>query len=258
MSDSETNTAGTGVRLSIITATFNASATLQHCIDSVAAQTCSVEHVVVDGGSNDSTMQIVEANGEHIARSVSESDDGLYDAMNKGVDLCRGDVIGILNADDFYADDWVLEKVSQVFQDPSVDACYGDLLYVAEDDIERVTRTWRSGHYSHKRFLWGWMPPHPTFFVRRKLYDDFGRFNLSLGSAADYELMLRFLYKHRASAHYLPHVLVKMRAGGVSNASWSNRLAANRMDRRAWQVNELSPLPWTTLVKPARKVLQWL
>ena len=244
--------------LSLITATFNAEQTLAHNLRCVAEQSVPVEHVIVDGGSRDGTMDVVEAHRAHLAQVVSEKDDGLYDAMNKGIRMVTGDVVGILNADDFYPDNNVLAKVLAAFDDPDVGACYGDLWYVNADDSGKTVRRWRAGEFDSKKFFWGWMPPHPTFFVRRELYDEFGDFNLALGSAADYELMLRFLLRHGVKARYVPSVLVHMRVGGVSNASLSNRLAANRMDRQAWRVNGLTPYPWTTMAKPLRKIVQWL
>lgn len=216
------------------------------------------EHIVIDGGSTDGTAEIVGRSGDAVARFVSEPDDGIYDAMNKGIALATGEVVGILNADDLYADDRVLSDVAKVFEDPSVDSCYGDLVYVDPSDTGRVVRTWRAGSYRKKLFYRGWMPPHPTFFVRRAVYERFGLFNLSLGSAADYELMLRFLLRHGISTVYIPRVLVRMRAGGVSNLSLGNRLRANRMDRMAWKVNGLALRPWTILMKPVRKIPQFL
>jgi len=139
--------------------------------------------------------------------------------MNKGINLATGDVIGILNADDYYASQDVLLKVVEVFKDQSIDSCYGDLMYVDANNTGRVLRYWHSGPFAPHRFYSGWMPPHPTFFVRRKIYEKYGLFNLSLGSAADYELMLRFLLKHKVSTAYIPSILVKMRNGGVSNVS---------------------------------------
>jgi glycosyltransferase len=197
--------------------------------------------------------------------------------MNKGIRLSTGDVIGILNADDFYADERVLEKVADVFANQSVDACYGDLVYVKEQGSRikdrgsrcssqishlgaqdyHVVRYWKSQSFHPDKFYWGWMPPHPTFFVRRSVYEKYGLFNLNHGSAADYEIMLRFLLKHRIKVAYIPEVLVKMRVGGVSNASLENRLKANQMDRKAWEVNGLKPYPWTLWMKPLRKIPQW-
>jgi glycosyltransferase len=182
---------------------------------------------------------------------------GIYDAMNKGILAATGDVVGILNADDFYAHGEVLAKVVDVFADKTIDSCYGDLVYVAASDTSRVFRSWRAGPYDVNQFYMGWMPPHPTFFVRRRVYEKYGLFNLDLGSAADYELMLRFLLKHRIKVAYLPEVLVHMRVGGVSNSSVKNRLRANANDRRAWEVNGLKPYPWTLWMKPIRKIPQY-
>ena len=252
--------------ISIITATFNAAATVADCLQSVASQTHSAEHIVIDGVSTDATLEVVRRNSPH-ARIISEPDHGIYDAMNKGIAAAKGTVIGILNADDFYASNRVLEKVAKVFDDPSVDACYGDLLYVAETaaalpvgqktEAFRTIRYWKSGACAPNKFYWGWMPPHPTFFVRRHVYERYGLFNLALGSAADYELMLRFLLKENVAAAYIPEVLVKMRTGGASNANMGNRIKANIKDRKAWEVNGLRPYPWTLFLKPVRKIPQW-
>ncbi len=244
--------------ISIITATFNAGETVGDCLASVQGQQgVSVEHIVIDGGSTDTTLDIVRNSG-HVARLVSEPDDGIYDAMNKGISLATGKVVGILNADDFYTSDQVLAGVVRAFADDAAQACYGDLQYVDYSDTDKVVRHWHSGEFNGPaQFYRGWMPPHPTFFVRRKVYGKYGLFNLELGSAADYEIMLRFLVKHRLRTAYIPQVLVKMRTGGVSNASVGNRLAANRMDRKAWTVNGLRPYPWTLWMKPLRKVGQW-
>ena len=245
------------VRISIITATYNSAATVSDCLASVAGQTVHAEHLIVDGASSDGTVDVVQRFGASVDL-VSEPDGGIYDAMNKGIARAGGDVVGILNSDDFYASDTVLAQVAQAFLDPEVDACYGDLVYVDFKDTDRVVRYWKAGPFHHRKFLWGWMPPHPAFFVRRSVYTRFGGFNLELGSAADYEIMLRFLLKHGLKAAYIPGVLVKMRTGGVSNASMRNRLAANRNDRQAWKVNGLRPYPWTLWAKPLRKLGQWV
>lgn len=264
------------MKLSIVTATFNAADHLRHCLTSLTEQTMPIEHIIVDGGSTDGTLEIIQ---EYCAQSVdtcirryiSEPDQGLYDALNKGIRMTTGDIIGILHADDFYAAANDLQQVAEVFQDPSVEACYGDLLYVKEMRENskfklqnsklisgfRVVRYWRSGQYAPERFYWGWMPPHPTFFVRKSVYEKYGLFNLDLGTAADYELMLRFLVKYGIKCAYIPEVLVCMRTGGMSNASLLNRLRANRNDRRAWQVCGLHPYLWTMLFKPLRKAMQW-
>ncbi len=246
------------MKLSIITVSFNSAATIETTLSSVAEQTsASIEHIVVDGGSTDGTLEIINRYRSVLAHVITGSDAGIYDAMNKGIALARGDIIGILNADDFYAAEDVIAQIATVFEDLAVDACYGDLEYVDTSQTDKVCRYWRSGNYRPERFYHGWMPPHPTFFARRVLYDTYGSFNLALGSSADYELMLRFLLRYGAKAVYIPHVLVKMRTGGISNASLRNRLRANRMDRLAWRINGLHPRPWTMYMKPLSKLNQF-
>lgn len=245
------------MKLSIITACYNSASFIKNALTSVASQDYrEIEHIIVDGGSTDGTLDIIDRHRSVIARVVSESDHGMYDAMNKGIALATGDIIGILNADDFYSKEDVISSVASVFEDKSVDACYGDLEYVDSTNTSKVYRYWRSGQYKPERFYHGWMPPHPTFFVRRTLYERYGCFNLALGSSADYELMLRLLLKYGAKTAYIPAVLVKMRTGGVSNASLGNRLRANRMDRLAWRINGLHPRPWTMYLKPITKLSQ--
>jgi len=246
------------MKITVITATYNSAATIRDTLACIASQTHrDVEHIIVDAVSTDNTLEIVKE-FPHVAKTICEKDNGLYDAMNKGVKAATGEVIGILNSDDFYTSNVVLEKVAAAFEDPNVDAVYGDLQYVKHDDVTRVIRTWRAGKYKKKYFHYGWMPPHPTFFVRSNLYRKAGLFNTSLRSAADYELMLRMLVKYDARAHYIPEVLVKMRVGGVSNASLKNRLRANREDREAWRLNGLKPYFFTRWLKPLRKVFQFI
>jgi len=243
--------------ISLITVSLNASATLRDNLESVRQQKIPVEQILIDGGSTDDSIEIAREYPQ-ISRIFSEPDRGIYDAMNKGLSLVKGDVVGILNADDFYAGPGALDKVANIFQDNSIDSCYGDLQYVDRYSINRVVRHWRAGQFKRKRFLNGWMPPHPTFFVRRSVYDRLGSFNLNLGSAADYELMLRFLIKNQITTAYIPEVLVKMRIGGKSNASLKNRIIANQFDRMAWKVNGLNPYPWTLTLKPLRKIGQYI
>lgn len=244
--------------VSVITAVRNAAGTIGGCLAGVVRQTYPVEQIVVDGGSTDGSLQILELRRRRIAVLVSEPDRGIYDAMNKGLALATGEVVGFLNADDFLADDQVIAEISNVFADPAVDCVYGDLEYVAADDPSRVVRRWRSGAYSPGRMRQGWMPPHPTFYARRRFFTEFGGFNLALGTAADYELMLRFLLRYRLRAAYIPRVLVRMRTGGASNNSLAARIRANRMDREAWRVNGLRPRPWTLAMKPLCKIGQFI
>lgn len=247
------------MKISIITATRNSAATVEDAILSVASQTyADVEHIVVDGNSCDGTLELVFRHEGRIAKLVSEPDHGIYDAMNKGISLATGEVIGILNSDDFYAHPFVLEKVARLFSDEGLDTSYGDLVYVDPRDVRRVTRYWRAGVHRPHSFYLGWMPPHPTFFVRRRVYERCGTFNLSLGTAADYELTLRFLLKYGVSTAYIPEVLVKMRAGGASNASLKSRLRTVRMADLSWRVNDLRPLPWTLSFRLLSKIVQYV
>lgn len=248
---------GHRVKITIITAVLNSKDFIEDCIQSIHGQTFgNIEHIVIDGGSTDGTVDIINKYRSDIAKLISERDDGIYDAMNKGIGFATGEVIGILNADDFYPDSGVLEKVAQVFENEHIESCYGDLEYVNAVNTAKVVRHWRSGPFHINKFYWGWMPPHPTFFARRSVYQRYGLFNVTLGSAADYELMLRVLVKHRISTAYIPEVIVKMRMGGVSNAAVKNRIKANLMDREAWRVNGLRPYPWTLFFKPVRKFHQ--
>ncbi|HTF30715.1 MAG TPA: glycosyltransferase family 2 protein [Flavitalea sp.] len=244
--------------ITIITACYNSASTIEDTLKSVQSQTYPhVEHLIIDGHSTDHTLELVKSYG-HVAQCVSAKDKGIYDAMNKGIILAKGGVIGILNSDDLYASAGVLEKVAKAFENPKVDAVYGDLQYVDSNDLNKIVRYWRSGYFSARNFYFGWMPPHPTFFVRSSVYEQTGHFNLTLRSAADYEMMLRILLKHQFKAHYIPEVLVKMRTGGVSNASFRNRLKANREDREAWRLNGLRPYFFTTYLKPVRKIFQFI
>jgi glycosyltransferase len=249
------------MKISIITVAFNAEATIAEAVASVVGQRqdgFEIEYIIVDGASTDETLAALEPHRDGIAHIISEPDRGLYDAMNKGVAAATGDFIGILNADDTYAHNGVLAAVAARLEETGADALYGDLNYVAADGSGRVVRRWRSGEMGPRSFLRGWMPPHPTFFLAKSVYDEHGEYSLDLRSAADYELMLRMLHKHRVRAAYIPDVLVKMQTGGMSNASWTNRLRANREDRAAWRMNGLRPMPWTLVIKPLRKLGQWI
>ncbi len=245
-------------KVSIITVSFNSAQTIAETLRSVASQSYpNIEHIIVDGASSDQTMKIV-ADFPHVAKSISEADEGIYFAMNKGIGMASGDLIGILNADDLYADNDVIEKVAAAFKDPSIDATYADLVFVDREDVSKVFRTWQSGPFKPYSMYNGWMPPHPTFFVRRSLYEKCGLFNTTLSSAADYELMLRFLMKHEITLFYIPQIIIKMRQGGKSTASIGNRIKANLEDRKAWKMNGLKPHFFTLILKPLRKIKQFI
>ena len=246
------------MKISIITPCYNSAATIGDTLKSVAMQDYSpIEHIIVDGASTDNTLEIINS-FPHVSVLVSGNDKGIYDAMNKGIAMATGDVIGILNSDDVYTNSRVVSMVMKEFENRMIDAVYADLQYVKYNDLERITRTWHSGTYSKRKFYFGWMPPHPTFFVRRAVYERIGYFNCSLQSAADYEFMLRVLLKNDYKAHYIPEVLVKMRTGGMSNATIARRLRANREDREAWRINNVTPYFFTIPFKPLRKVLQFI
>lgn len=224
------------MQISIITATYNASATIIDCLTSVNAQTMPVEHVIIDGDSTDNTLEIVREISPHV-RILSERDNGIYDAMNKGIRLSTGDIIGILNSDDFYACPLVIEKVAALFRDSDADALFADLVYVRPDNLDRVVRYYSGAGFTPDKFAWGWMPPHPTFFVRRELYERYGSFRTDYRIAADYELTARFLARHRVRYVYLPEVIVRMRTGGVSTRNLRSNLILNREILRACAEN---------------------
>jgi glycosyltransferase involved in cell wall biosynthesis len=246
-------------KVTIITVCCNSSKTIEDTIQSVINQTYdNIEYIIVDGLSTDNTLDIVNKYKDKIAKVVSEKDAGLYDAINKGISLATGNIIANLNSDDFYIDNNVIADVVAKMETEKSDTLYADLYYVDAVDTNKVTRNWVSGAYKKGMFYKGWMPPHPTFFVLKSVYDNYGKFNLELKSAADYEIMLRFIHKHECSISYLPRVVVRMRVGGVSNISLINRLKANREDKRAWEMNGLKPKPFTLIFKPLSKVLQFV
>ena len=222
--------------VSIITVVYNGSATIRDCLASVASQTYPAEHIIIDGGSIDDTLEIVRE-FPHVARVVSEPDGGIYDAMNKGLIKASGDVIGILNADDFYVDNDVIATIAAAFASHNVESVFGDLVYVRRDDTNRVVRYYNSARCSPDRFAYGWMPAHPTFFVKRACYEQYGLFKTDYRIASDFELLARFLGKHRISYRYIPKVMIKMRAGGMSTKSWRSNVILNREILRACSEN---------------------
>jgi len=245
------------VKVSIITIAYNSAETIEDTIKSVISQDYkNIEYVIIDGGSKDETLQIIKKYKEQISIIVSEPDKGIYDAMNKGVERSTGDLIGILNSDDIYANSSVISDIVETIGDK--DSIYGDLVYVDRENTERITRFWKSGTYKYGMFKKGWMPPHPAFFLKKECYNQYGTYNLLLKSAADYELMLRMLHKHKISVNYLPKVITKMRVGGQSNVTVTNRLKANKEDRLAWKINDLKPGPFTLTMKPIRKIGQFI
>ncbi len=247
------------MKISLVTVCFNSEKTIAQTIGSVLEQTYkNIEYIIVDGASTDNTLAVLKQYEGHIAKIISEPDYGIYDAMNKGIRAATGDVIGFLNADDVYAGNYVLERVAKAFEkDETVDSVYGDLCYVSDVNPNEIVRFWRAGEFNEKSFLNGWMPPHPTFFVRKSILDKYGLFDPTFRFAGDYELILRLLYKHHISTKYLRFLMVKMRIGGAGNRWLENRLIANLEDRLAWKKNKLRPRPYTTFLKPIRKLFQF-
>ena len=246
------------IKTSIVTTVYNNRQFIESAIKSVLGQSYkNIEHIVVDGGSKDGTTEIINQYKDKIAKFISERDRGIYDGMNKGLKLATGEIIGTLNSDDIYADSNVVETVIKTMTDKNVDVCWGNLVYVDKDNTDKIIRFWKSSEYQKNKFKMGWMPPHPTFFVRRQIYEKYGIFNLDFKIAADYELMLRFLEKYKVSSCYIDKVLVKMRIGGESNKRIINILKANLESYRAWQVNGLKINPLRILLKPLSKIIQF-
>ncbi len=246
------------IQITIITVVLDNMAFIKDAIESVVCQkNANIQYIIIDGGSNDGSLEIINSFGDKISIVISEPDEGIYDAMNKGLALATGDMIGFLNADDFYAHSQVIEKVVERFNTEQCDALYADLDYVSRSDKNKIVRKWRSGIFDKKRFVKGWMPPHPTFFVLKEVYQKFGGFNKQLHMAADYELMLRFCYFNNIKVTYLQEVIIKMRLGGQSNRSFKNRVKANIQDRNAWVMNGVNPKWYTLLLKPLSKIKQY-
>ena len=222
------------MKISVITVCFNSAETIADTLKSIVIQTHGeIEQIVIDGGSSDSTLTLVRAQALPGTIVISEPDNGIYDAMNKGIALATGDVVGFINADDFYPTPEVLALVASAFESSGADCCYGDLCYVQQDDVSKTVRYWRSAPFSSGLFDRGWCPPHPTFFVRREVCVRLGGFDLSFNIAADFELMMRYLEAAQITSRYIPQVLVKMRLGGITNRSLINIFKQNIEIRRA-------------------------
>lgn len=241
------------MKISVITATLNCAGTVGACLESTAGQSyADREHILIDGASTDGTLALLEAHRAQLAVLVSEPDQGIYDALNKGIARASGEVIGFLHADDLFADSQVLARIARAFDDPAVEAVYGDLVYVSRMHTDRVVRYWRSGAFRPERMRWGWMPPHPALYLRRALYEQYGGFDLRYRIAGDYDLMLRVLSRMTGQVVYLPQVLVRMRMGGMSNRSLSDVVHKSREDYqvlRANRVGGLGALAWKNLSK---------
>lgn len=231
------------VKISLITATFNSSATLPATLESLAAQTyTNLEHLVIDGGSSDNTMKLVKSDAFANRVALTEPDDGLFDALNKGVANATGDVVGILHSDDVLGAPDVLESIAREFRDPAVLAVYGNLVYETREPPHKTIRYWHSGEFALAKLRQGWMPPHPTLYLRRSVYERFGGFDCSYRIAADYDFILRTLPRIADGVRYLDKLFVKMKVGGTSNRSIRNIIAKSAEDLRALRSNEIGGL----------------
>lgn len=246
------------MKLSIITVVYNGVDTIEDCIKSIINQSYGdKEYIIIDGGSTDGTLDVIGKYNDGISKIISGSDDGMYDALNKGIGLATGDIIGFLHSDDLYASNEILEKVVDVFENNDIESCYGDLLYVNKFNYNKTIRYWKSSPYKDGKFRSGWMPPHPTFFVKKEIYNKYGCFNTDFRIAADYELMLRFFEKYKISSRYIPEVFIKMRVGGMSNRGLRNLLRKSFEDYKAWKVNGLYGGGYTILLKIISKLPQF-
>jgi len=247
------------MKVSIITPTLNSERFIKDCIESVKKQSyLNIEHIIVDGGSDDSTLKIIkEYENTYNLKLITGKDNGIYDALNKGIKNVSGEIIGILHSDDLYTNNEVLRKIVYIFQSQKINSCYGDLYYVKENDINKVVRYWKSGNYNRDKFKYGFMPPHPTFFVKKEIYEKYGVFDTSFKISGDYELMVRFLYKNKISCYYLPEVLVKMRVGGNSNKNLKHILIKMKEDYRVIKKYNLGGID-TLLLKSFIKIPQFL
>lgn len=246
------------MKVSIITATYNSASTIHDTLASLESQTyLDIEYIIIDGSSKDDTLEVIKRNCTRVSKIVSEQDRGIYDALNKGIAAATGDIIGFLHSDDLFAYPDAIQDMVGIFQSGGYDAVYADLEYVQQKDVSKVVRLWQSGTYNKKKLKYGWMPAHPTFYMKRSCYERLGDFDLSYKIAADYDSILRYLWRGNINAGYLQKVLIKMRVGGVSNRSLTTILHKTREDIQAMRNNGLF-WPLTVAFKNLSKIPQFL
>jgi glycosyltransferase involved in cell wall biosynthesis len=245
-------------KISIITAVYNNQTEIRNAVDSVLAQSYpNIEYIVVDGASNDGTTEIIQSYGGKITRFISEPDKGIYDALNKGLNLATGEIVGILHSDDIFFSNDTLTHVAATFVRTGCDAVYGDLLYVSKADTSNVVRFWKSSPFDATKFKTGWMPAHPTLFMKKEVYEQYGLFDLRYRIASDYDLMLRTLGSGQLHAEYVPEVITRMRVGGASNKSFKNIWRKSKEDYLALKRNKMGGF-WTLAFKNLSKVSQFV
>ena len=230
------------MKISIITVSYNSENFIESCINSIISQSYKdIEYIIIDGSSKDNTLKIIQRYSRYVSTIVSEPDKGIYDAMNKGIKIAKGEIIGFLHSDDMYKNENVLSKVAKIFKNnASLDACYADLIYVKKINTSRIVRYWKSSKFIKGSFSKGWSPPHPTFFVRRSVYERYGNFNLKYLIVSDIELMMRLLEVHNIQTQYLNEIWIKMRLGGLSNKNFKSILKQNKDILRALRSHALS------------------
>ncbi len=244
------------MRITIITATYNCEKTIAYALDSVKNQTYkNIEHIIIDGKSTDNTLNIVK-NYSHISKIISETDEGIYYALNKGITNATGKIIGFLHADDFFSDNTIIKKIANAFTSKKIDVLYGDLQYVSGENTSKIIRNWKSSDFDFSLLKKGWMPPHPTFFAQKGLYENFGNFNTNYTISADYDLMLRFLTK-KINTYYLPEIITKMRLGGISNRNIKTIIRKSTEDYKIIKRNKIGGF-FTLLNKNTSKLSQFL
>lgn len=242
--------------ITIITVVWNNKDTIKDAINSVLSQTYKdIEYIIVDGASTDGTIEIVKSYENKINKFISEPDNGLYDAMNKGISLATGDIIGILNSDDFYIDNFVVERIVKEFKEKKVDSVYADLVFVKPENLDKTVRYYDSSQFNPSKFAYGWMPAHPTFFVTKEIYTKYGNFKLDYKIAADYELLTRFLAKYKVSYSYIKEPIIKMRIGGVSTSGIKSNYILNKEIIRACKENDIYTNWIMVLSKYPKKIL---
>lgn len=246
------------MKISVITAVYNSEETIGEAIASVAAQKYpDIEHLVVEGKSKDGSLAAIQRARHDRMRLISEPDDGIYDALNKGIQNATGDIVGFIHSDDFLAHNGVLTQIAAAFEDLAVEAVFSDLVYVSQADTSRVIRHWSTGAFNPRRLKYGWMPAHPTLYLRREVYERFGTYDKNLRIAADYEFILRYFSQATGKSVYIPEVLYKMRVGGVSNRNWAKIRKKMEEDMLAIRRNRVGGLH-TLAFKNLSKVGQFL
>ena len=246
------------MKISIITATYNSARTLRDTLESVRNQDYpEIEHILVDGASTDNTLEIIRS-FPHVAHCISEKDKGLYDAINKGIRKASGDVIGILNSDDFFPNNQVLSKIANAFMQYNVDAVYGDIAFVKPENLTRIVRLYSSRRFNTEKFAYGYMPAHPSFYAKKSCYDKYGDYQTDYKIAADYELLMRFMHRNGISHKYISEIIVYMRTGGVSNKNISSRYTLNKEIIRACKENGVSTNMAILSLKYMRKIFEYI